>query len=353
MTVLRPYFRSAFGWLALAAVALWPAPAAATLPDPVEAAERAYKDVDFETQLAQATRALKEGHHDPATLANIYRLLGIAHAALDSPDAAKQDFMKLLAIDRDVALEHVLSPRLRTPYMEARGFWDVSRARLELGLGFDPHSGDLEITLTDPLQMGSRVRVVAGANEPLAVAEQDTATRFVIAADALAGHAGRPLLVELLDPYENVILARVLTPPPPSVATRRTPNPPPSMSLTPRASSTLPTLPLVLAGSSLLALGVGVTAHVVRENDAAEWNGSGCEQVGRGSRADQCGNVDDRRRSAQNIAFIGYTASGALLAASVLSYLLASNLEPALRPGDSLACGVNFEGFGLSCNAAF
>jgi hypothetical protein len=350
MTVLRPYFRSAFGWLALAAVALWPAPAAATLPDPVEAAERAYKDVDFETQLAQATRALKEGHHDPATLANIYRLLGIAHAALDSPDAAKQDFMKLLAIDRDVALEHVLSPRLRTPYMEARGFWDVSRARLELGLGFDPHSGDLEITLTDPLQMGSRVRVVAGANEPLAVAEQDTATRFVIAADALAGHAGRPLLVELLDPYENVILARVLTPPPPSVATPRTPNPPPSMSLTPRASSTLP---LVLAGSALLALGVGVTAHVVRENDAAEWNGSGCEQLGRGSRADQCGNIDDRRRSAQNIAFIGYTASGALLAASVLSYLLASNLEHEPQPEDSVACGMSLEGFGLSCNTVF
>jgi hypothetical protein len=343
--------RNCIGGLALATVALVASTASATPGDPVAAAERAYEDVDFETQLAQATRALEQGHHDPAALANIYRLLGIAHAALGSRDAAKQAFMKLLAIDREVALEQVLSPRLRTPYMEARGFWDVSRTRLELVIAVDPASGGLDITLSDPLRMGSRVRVMAGADAPQAIAERAAAPRVAIEPAALAPHAGQPLRVELLDPHANVILARVLAPPR-SPALERAASPPPLRLPSPRAEAAPATLSLVLGGGALLALGIGVTAHVVRENKAGEWNGAACEQVGLGSRADQCASVDDQRRAAQSVAFVGYAAGGALLAASVVSYLLATDVESEPEPGGStLACGASAQGWGLSCNA--
>jgi hypothetical protein len=351
MTRPRVILRNAFGSVALAAVALLASPAGAAPADPVEAAERAYKDVDFETQLAQATRALEEGHHEPATLANIYRLLGIAHAALGSPDAAKQAFMMLLAIDRDIALEQVLSPRLRTPYMEARGFWDVSHTRLELEPTLDPASGALDIALSDPLRMGSRVRVMAGAATERAIADLAAAPRVVVDAAALAPQAGQPLRVELLDPHANVLLARVLVPPRLS-APARSASPPAPRRSSRGANAALPTLSYVLGGGALLALGVGVTAHVVRENKASEWNGADCERAGLGSRADQCGSVDDQRRSAQSIAFVGYAAGGALLAASVVSYLLTTDVEPELEPGGArLACGASAQGWGLSCNA--
>jgi hypothetical protein len=355
MMAKRSFLRAAVGGLALAAAALWPGPSRAAAPgDAVEAAERAYKDVDFSTQLAEATRALEEGHHDPATLANIYRLLGIAHAALNSPDAAKKAFMRLLAIDRDVALEHVLSPRLRTPYMEARGFWDVTRTRLELELAIDAASGALDISLSDPLQMGARVRVIAIAEKPATVAERAAAPRVEIAPDALAPHAGKPLQVELLDAYQNVILARVLAPPRPPAAATPAPSPSVPTSPVPRADSEPPTLALMLGGGALLALGVGATAHVVRENKASEWNGTACEQLGQGSRADQCGNVDDQRRSAQTIAFVGYAAGGALLAASVVSYLFSAEVAREPEPGGSrIACGVSPQGLGLSCNTVW
>jgi hypothetical protein len=354
MTAPSVLLRNASRCLALATLALLATPADAAPADPVEAAERAYKEVDFETQLAQATRALEQGQHDPATLANIYRLLGIAHAALSSPGAAKQAFMKLLAIEPDIALEQVLSPRLRTPYMEARGFWDVSRTRLALAIAIDPSSGALEIELSDPLRMGRRVRVMAGAEASHAIADLAAAPRLVVSASALARHPGQPLRVELLDAHANVILARALTPPhapaPPRVASPAPPRSPVPRSPVPRAEAASPTLSLVLGGGALLGLGIGVTAHVVRENKASEWNGTTCEHVGIGSRADQCGSVDDQRRAAQNIAFVGYAAGGVLLAASAVSYLLATGGEPEPE-GSRLACGVSAQSWGVSCNA--
>jgi hypothetical protein len=353
MTAPTVFVRNALGGLALATLALLATPAGAAPADPVEAAERAYKEVDFETQLAQATRALEQGQHDPATLANIYRLLGIAHAALNSPDAARQAFMKLLAIDPDIALEQVLSPRLRTPYMEARGFWDVSRTRLAIAIAIDPASGALEIELSDPLRMGSHVRVMAGADAPHAIAKLAAAPRVVVSAPALAAHAGQPLRVELLDPHANVILARTLTPPhaPQRAATRAPERNPGPASPVPRAEAASPTLSLVLGGGALLGLGVGIAGHAVRENKASEWNGTTCEHAGLGSRADQCGSVDDQRRAAQNIAVVGYAAGGVLLAASLVSYLLATDAEPEPEPRASrIACGVSAQGWGVSCN---
>ena len=331
--------------------------------DPVAAAERAYEQVDFDAQLAEATRALAEGGHDPARLADIYRLLGIAHAALGAHDAAKQDFMRLLAIDPDVALERALSPRLRTPYLEARGFWDVSRSRLELRLALDAASGALRIGLGDPLQMGQRVRVVAGhapradaerdaADEPRTVAELAAAPELVIDAASLAPHAGRPLEVELLDAHANVLVARQLTAPRPSAPARATSPAPPRKTAASEAPST-PTLSLVLGGSALLALGAGATAHMIRESKATEWNGAGCEQPGRGSRSEQCGHVDAQRRSAQTVAVVGYAAAGALVAASVVSYLSASEPEHEPDPAGSLAIGLSPYGWGLSCQTAW
>lgn len=353
MTAAPRLLRKALGSLAWAALAMWAPPASAAPSGAVEAAERAYKEVDFAAQLAAATRALEQGHHDPATLANIYRLLGIAHAALGSSESAKQAFIRLLAIDRNVELEQVLSPRLRTPYMEARGFWDVSRSRLDLRHEVDRARGTLTLALSDPLGMGQRVRLISLSAAPMVIADLSPAARLSVAPEALAAHAGKPLRVELLDEHENVILARVAIAPAAPLVPPRTPSGLPSTTPPVSASSAPPALSLVLGGSALIALGVGVTAHIVRENKASEWNGAPCEQLGRGSRADQCSNVDDDRRSAQSLAAIGYTTSGALLAASIVTYLLASDAKPERSPATPLACNVTPRGLGLNCSAVW
>jgi hypothetical protein len=337
--------------LTLAGLGLQPCLAVAQTADPLQAAERAYQEVDFETQRSEATRALEAGHHDRPTLAHIYRLLGVAHAALNSPELAKQYFMKLLALDRDVALEHVLSPRLRTPYMEARGFWDVTSARLDLELALRESSRELQITINDPLSMGTRVRVTALGSPARVVAELEPGPRLVIGRQALAPHDGLPLQVELLDPHANVVAARVLRPEPLATGERTSVAAAPSPER--GHDSTLPTLALALGGGALVALGVGVSAHIIRENKASEWNGSDCERPGQGTREQQCGNVDDQRRSAQGVARVAYATGGALLVASVVSYALSDDeREPAMQVGQ-VACGPGPFAIGLRCSTTW
>lgn len=339
----------ALGVLALSGLLLLgPQSARAQEVDPLALAEQAYGAVDFETQRAEAQRALEAGHADPARLAHIYRLLGIAHAALGEPEPAKLAFMRLLALDPDVALEHVLSPRLRTPYMEARGYWDVTSTRLGVEVSREAASGGLRLTLHDPLDMIARVRVSRAGPGRDTVWGAAAEPQLEVPGASLAPHAGQVLEIELLDGYANVLATHTVT----ALAARDVMTVPPADAVDQQRPSLL--LPLVLAGGSLVALGIGATAHVARERHADEWNGSGCEQPGLGTRAQQCADVDSARRSAEQVAIVAYATGGALLAGSVVTYFL-------LRPGHheappashALACAGGPTPLGLSCSAHF
>ena len=100
----------------------------------MEQAERAYREVDFPRQRALALQALEQGNGDPARVAQIYRLLGIAHAVLGEPEAAKEAFARLLELEPGIELERSLSPRVRSPYLEARGEWDVAGEHLGVSI---------------------------------------------------------------------------------------------------------------------------------------------------------------------------------------------------------------------------
>lgn len=315
--------------------------------DPLLAAERAYGAVDFETQRAEALRALEAGDSDPGRLARIYRLLGIAHAALGEPERAKLAFMRLLALDSSVELEHVLSPRLRTPYMEARGYWDVTSTRLGVEVSREASSGSLGLTLHDPLGMVARVRVRSAGSEPQVLWEAGPEPRLRVPSAALAEYADVSLAVELLDSYANLLATRVVA----ALPARRVVNTPPEPPRAPEPPSLA--LPLVLAGSGLVALGIGATAHVARERSADEWNGSGCEQPGLGTRAQQCADVNGSRRSAEQVAIIAYGAGGVLLAGSVATYLLSSAHRREVPASPGLACGGGPTPLGLSCSTHF
>lgn len=335
---------------ALCASEAWGQPA-----DPLEAAEQAYRDVDFETQRDEATRALEAGNNDRARLAQLYRLLGIAHAALDEREAAKAWFQRLLALEPDFELERALSPRLRSPYLEARGFWDVASARLSIDVTPGSPSEDLRLSVHDPLDMVARVRVRAMGNTPVLVVESG-APEIVVTRSELAPHSGRPLQAELLDGHGNVVLARAL---PPTMTTLAEAEHPERGGT--RASSTVDVdsatshyAPLLLGGTGIVALGIGVFAQVVRENKAFEWNSSACERSGLGTRGNQCAAVEADRIDAQRWAVISYSAGGALLAAALLTYFAVAGEEEASDEGPrALACGGGPATLGLSCNAAW
>jgi len=318
--------------------------------DPLVLAERAYGAVDFETQRAEAERALEAGGSDRARLARIYRLLGIAHAALGAPEPAKLAFMRLLALDPDVELEHVLSPRLRTPYMEARGYWDVTSARLSVEAARRAPDGAITLGVHDPLGMVARVQLRSAAAEPQILWEEDAAPELSVPTSALADFADVPLEARLLDGYSNLLAVRAV---PALPAKPRASAPPAPPALPPEPEGQSFALPLVLAGGGLLALGVGATAHVVRERRAAEWNGSGCERPGLGTRADQCAEVDDSRRAAERVAIAAYAAGGALLAGSVVTYLLTGAARREAPTSPALACAGGPTPLGLSCSASF
>jgi hypothetical protein len=77
-----------------------------------------------------------------------------------------------------------------------------------------------------------------------------------------------------------------------------------------------------LATLGLAASGVATVMYVRREDAAREWNGSGCEQPG-STRGQQCGSVDDRRRSAEKLALGFGVTGGALLLGSLVTVILA------------------------------
>lgn len=320
--------------------------------DALEMAEQAYREVDFHSQLAEARRALEAGGNDPERLGRVYRLIGIAHAALDDRELARQAFLRLLALQPGAELDRSLSPRLRSPYLEARGYWDVASVRLGVDIltaGQEPGYG---LGLRDPLGMVTRWRVRSlGPDSAIVVVEAPASPSIVVTAPELEAHSGRRLQVQLLDEHGNVLVERAL--PDPASRSRREarqqplPGERPAAGESPSAGLGYPSV--LLGGISLGTLGIGVFAHVVRENKASEWNGAGCERSGLGSRGDQCAEVNAARTRAQRVAIASYSTAGALLIAAVVLHLA----EPGAQAPDAgaLACGAGPGSFGVACNA--
>jgi hypothetical protein len=173
--------------------------------DPLQAAEQAYLDVDFERTLEHASAALQAGGHTPDRLARIYQLLGVSGAALGDPDGARDFFQRMLAVDPDATLDDTVPPRLRAPFLEARGAVSARTDQLGVEVGIDREQAAVRVALTDPFQMARTLRVharVEGGTEYTTT--ESEAQAEVIAPLAGADTADRvEYWVEVLDPYGN------------------------------------------------------------------------------------------------------------------------------------------------------
>lgn len=325
------------------------------------AAEKAYAEVDFEAAHELALSALKSGGHEPAETKRLYALLGISAAALENEDEARSAFRHLLAIDPTIRLDQNLSPKMRAPYLEARGALSSSGQIQPLDVRLERDGKSWTITLRDPGDVAKSVALElvaeglsgpykrslpAEPRTPLAESERWPA-RFSYTLGARDAHGNW-----LFRARSEVSPPAVAGPPAPAVAARTAREP--TDKAPPERAPYFITAG-VLATLGMGAVSAGVVAQLRRDDAAEEWNSDACEVPGQ-TRGEQCSDVDARREKAENWAIGLYATGGALLVGSLFTLVLTPDTtsERATRAGLSCQPSLGFDGrFGAACRASF
>jgi len=195
-----------FGRLSLIVTlgALLAAPALAQTT--LDRAENAYSEIDFPRVIELADEALREGGHSPAEVARLYELTGLSHAAEREEDAAREAYVKMLALRPDAEVDTNLAPRLRGPFLEARGFWASRSGAFAVEARVVRARGAIRVELSDPLGMASEIRVLSRDHALMAPMEE---TRVPAEADLLVEVPALPdapqldYAVQVLDQHGN------------------------------------------------------------------------------------------------------------------------------------------------------
>jgi len=306
-------------------VAFWLAasPAWADTGPSLSDARQAYADVDYEGTRNLAQTALRRGGNDRAATAELYLLWATAAAALGQAEEARSAFSFALAANPELKLDKSLSPKIRAPYLEARGALSGADGRPPLGVTLQRRKQELELRLHDALHVAASIELATRADEASAFVKQrvDAApTRRV----PMPRGSELQLFLQVLDSHGNVLFELGTEDDPQRLA--------PVSSTKPTLATEKPTTDAspgpyywtagALATVGLAAGGIATVMFVRREDAAREWNGASCEQPG-STRGQQCGSVDSRRRSAENLALGFGAAGGALLLGSLVTVILA------------------------------
>lgn len=288
-------------------------------------AQEAYSEVDYERTRRVAVDAIKRGGNDRATTSELYVLWAIAAAALDDVEAARTAFIYALASNPTLKIERTLSPKIRAPYLEARGAVGAE-ARPPLEVSVRRREQDLEVTLGDPLRLAAAMELATRISGHHAFSRR----RFGAVPKKLVptGPGGDlQLFAQVLDLYGNVLFELGSEEQPQQLLQVRSAGP----VATPASERSA--WPYYLTAGTFATLGVaaGSVATVMylrREDRARAWNGPGCERPG-ATRYEQCSFVDDQRRRAEQLAVgFGATGGGFLLGSLVTLLLAPSGHEP-------------------------
>lgn len=190
------------------AVTLALASAARAQDAELQQAEEAYQNVDFEGVQTHATASLRAGGHPRAELVRIYQLLGVASSALGQEEQARDYFIRMLALDPDADLDESVPPRLRDPYLEARGVWAARPTRLEVEVHLDRAQSSLRVELADPSHMARYVSVHARLEGAAQYETQELPAASIVTLPVSgAAQADRvEYYVEVLDEHRNIVL---------------------------------------------------------------------------------------------------------------------------------------------------
>jgi hypothetical protein len=177
-------------------------------PESLAAAETAYSDVDFERARSAATEAISLGGLSPTELVRAYQLVGVSCSALGDAPAARDAFVQMVSIDPDARLDDTVPPRLRAPFLEARGQVSGRSGRLSAEVQLARAYGALRIALSDPFQLVVTVRIHARVEGEV----EFTTTEFDPEPEIMARHSGATSAdrmeywLEALDAHGNQVL---------------------------------------------------------------------------------------------------------------------------------------------------
>ena len=326
---------------------------------------------DAESQLAAGHAAqavttarslIDEGTRVGADLAPLYRVLGLAAATAGDGDAAREAFTRWLALEPDGHLDRSLPDEVRSPFLEARGFWASSPQRLAATVALRENGTGIDLSVVDPASMVARVRAhvrVAGG----AWSDVVRAPAASLSIDVAGLHAGVALdyVITFLDESGNRIWhegtddaplhlgeqthggdVSTVTPPsdtaPPVVAT---------------ADATGFHVGVVIA--SVIAVGAIVGAamfHADRERLAGVYNGDGTGCTGTGStRGEVCGPQHSAINTDQIAAGVLYGVGGAAAVVAIVLAVVAPSGSSTSQA--SFSCGAGPGTIGLSCGGTF
>lgn len=126
-------------------------------PTPLEAAERAFDDLEF----AEAEKLYRDALEAPGTREERLRALkghGLSLAFLGKTRAAQDRFESLLLLDPSATVNTALGPKIARPFEAAKK--QVRSVRPALELSRDPESGAIVVKLEPPIDLAKTLRAV-------------------------------------------------------------------------------------------------------------------------------------------------------------------------------------------------
>jgi hypothetical protein len=343
-------------------VTLWVALLAMpALAQDARAAEVALSLGDHQKALRLATEALEAGVRVGAELAPIYLLEAKSRAALNDAEGARRAFTCLLAVNPQFRLDRNAPHELRSPYLEARGFWSSQPAPFGAEVSLADDLSGVVVAVSDPAQLAVRVRVRLRLLGEAAFQEvvRPPDARSLLPVGQLREVRAVEYAIALLDEHGNRIFQRgsdseplrLDVPAPPIVQALEEPASAVAV-VSPRR------LPLYLAGGLTLALGAGAAvgagvAHVKREELASDWNAGHCRGEGT-TRAEVCADERSRLSRMQLAAGVLYGVGGASLITGLVLLLVAPRRQPrSTDESAALRCHDGPGELGLACRVGF
>lgn len=143
-------------------------------------ANSAFQAVNLARAQDFAQQALRTGELTLAQLSQAYRIIGDCYAILDQKDAARQTYLRLLAVAPRSVVSQELNPEMQVPFVEARSHWNRSGPGLQISL--QQQDTTLVVSLVDPLELVSHVDFQAEghANPQKELSRKDFPYRFPI-----------------------------------------------------------------------------------------------------------------------------------------------------------------------------
>jgi hypothetical protein len=356
--------------------ALWFALVFCCLPTGASAqhpAEQKLSAGDYAAAARLAEAAIFAGALKPEQWTELQFTLGVALARTGDTEGSRRAFICALGLAPSRRLQGDEVVEVRSPFMEARGFWSQYAERLGASAALSEDGSALLVSLVDPAALVARVVVRARGVGQSRFAEMalPTAATVLVSLEALSGKGGVEYTLALIDENANRLwqLGTDAAPLRAGVEPSATPAPPvapaPAASSAPLASSARAVraapaarpyyvgaaVSFVVSAAAFVLAGI---SHAERQNLASRWNSADCDGEGT-TRGEVCEQERDQLERQQRIAIGSYAVGGAGLVAGLITLIVAPPraARSERRATSSLRCQPGPGAFGVACGTSF